>query len=56
MESESTPAATCAAMKTTPTADGDLEVRCAKPAGHVERGDLQHEAKVGVFPVRWRAE
>jgi hypothetical protein len=45
---------TCAATKTTPTANGDLEVRCRKEADHVERGDDQHEAWVGVFPVRWR--
>jgi hypothetical protein len=45
----------CAAVKTTPTATGDVEVRCTKPADHVERGDHEHEAKLGVFPVRWSA-
>jgi hypothetical protein len=44
----------CTATKLSPTAEGDVEVRCAKPAGHVERGDPQHEGKVGPFPVRWR--
>jgi hypothetical protein len=44
---------TCAATKTSPTAAGDLEVRCAKEPGHVEAGDDQHEAWIGVFPVRW---
>ena len=45
---------TCAATKLSPTATGDIEVRCAKPAGHVAAGDPQHEGKVGAFPVRWR--
>lgn len=45
----------CTAVKSTPTASGDVEVRCTKPAGHVERGDRQHEAKLGAFPVRWPA-
>ncbi|UWP81689.1 hypothetical protein [Dactylosporangium fulvum] len=46
---------TCTAVKVTPTAAGDVEVRCAKPADHVTRGDLQHEARLGAFPVRWRS-
>lgn len=46
---------TCAATHTSPTAYGDLEVRCAKDPDHVEQGDDQHEAWVGVFPVRWSA-
>ncbi|HTJ35230.1 MAG TPA: hypothetical protein VL738_18545 [Dactylosporangium sp.] len=41
---------TCQATKTTTTATGDVEVRCTKPAGH---RDAQHEAKLGVFPIRW---
>lgn len=45
---------TCTARKRTPTATGDLEVRCALAPDHVEQGDEQHEAWVGVFPVRWR--
>lgn len=45
---------TCGATKTTPTAGGDLEVRCARDPDHVEQGDPVHEAWVGVFPVRWR--
>jgi hypothetical protein len=44
---------TCPATKTSPTATGDVEVRCTKPAGHVAAGDPQHEAKLGVFPIRW---
>lgn len=47
---------TCAATKKTPTANGDLEVRCARDPDHVALGDDQHEAWVGVFPVRWRAQ
>ncbi|WP_327008540.1 hypothetical protein OHA72_15565 [Dactylosporangium sp. NBC_01737] len=50
---EPTSGATCGATKTTPTANGDIEVPCAKSAGHVERGDPVHEGRVGVFPVRW---
>ncbi|MEV6924189.1 hypothetical protein AB0M46_06710 [Dactylosporangium sp. NPDC051485] len=46
--------ANCPATKISPTATGDIEVRCTKPTGHVETGDPQHEAKLGVFPVRWR--
>ncbi|MGI5245164.1 hypothetical protein [Dactylosporangium sp. CA-139066] len=46
---------TCTATKTTTTATGDVEVRCAKPTGHASAGDPQHEAKLGVFPVRWRS-
>jgi len=45
---------TCEATHISPTAVGDVEVRCAKPAGHVERGDPQHEAWIKAFPVRWR--
>lgn len=45
--------ATCTATKTSPTATGDVTVPCTKDAGHVERGDLVHLGKVGVFPVRW---
>lgn len=45
---------TCAATKFSPTATGDIEVRCAKEPDHVERGDDWHEGRVGVFPVRWR--
>jgi hypothetical protein len=44
----------CTATKMSPTATGDIAVRCTKPAGHVTAGDPQHEGKVGVFPVRWR--
>ncbi|WP_432831174.1 hypothetical protein [Dactylosporangium sp. CA-092794] len=44
-------AKTCPATKTTPTASGDVEVRCTKPANHP---DPQHEAKLGAFPIRWR--
>lgn len=44
----------CSATKTSPTAEGDVEVRCTKPAGHVDAGDEQHEGRVGAFPVRWR--
>lgn len=47
---------TCTATHTSPTANGDLEVHCAKDPDHVDQGDDQHEAWVGVFPVRWRAE
>ncbi|MER7008475.1 hypothetical protein ABT297_36250 [Dactylosporangium sp. NPDC000555] len=46
--------ATCPATKTTTTATGDVEVRCTKPAGHAESGDPRHEARLGVFPVRWQ--
>jgi hypothetical protein len=45
---------TCAATHISPTATGDREVRCAKDADHVERGDDEHEGRLGVFPVRWR--
>lgn len=44
---------TCSATKITLTATGDVEVRCAKPAGHVTAGDPQHEARLGAFPIRW---
>jgi hypothetical protein len=44
---------TCAATKASPTATGDVEVRCQKAPGHVAQGDPQHEGKVGPFPVRW---
>lgn len=44
----------CTATKSSPTAEGDVEVRCAKKPGHVEAGDPQHEGWVRkVFPVRW---
>lgn len=44
---------TCVATKLTPTAGGDITVQCGKAPDHVAAGDPQHEAKVGVFPVRW---
>jgi hypothetical protein len=45
---------TCSATKISPTANGDIEVRCVKRPGHVAEGDLKHEAWVQkVFPVRW---
>lgn len=44
---------TCNATHTSPTANGGIKVRCAKPAGHVALGDPRHEGKVGAFPVRW---
>jgi len=44
---------TCTATHDSPTANGDVEVRCAKPADHVDQGDVQHEGRVGAFPVRW---
>lgn len=44
----------CEATHTSPTATGDIEVRCGKAPGHVEAGDPQHEAWRGVFPIRWR--
>lgn len=43
-------------MHVSPTAVGDVEVPCRKPADHVERGDVVHEGKVGPFPVRWTDE
>lgn len=46
----------CSATHVSPTAVGDLEVRCAKEPGHVERGDRQHEVWRGVFPIRWYDE
>lgn len=45
----------CGATKMTPTAGGDVEVQCEKKLGHGP-GDPQHEAWIGVFPVRWRDE
>jgi hypothetical protein len=36
------------------TATGDIEVRCSKILKHVAQGDPVHEAKLGVFPIRWR--
>jgi hypothetical protein len=45
---------TCTATKTTTTATGDVEVHCTKPATHVADGDPRHEAKLGVFPIRWQ--
>lgn len=46
----------CSSTHMSPTANGDVEVTCRKPADHVERGDLVHQGKVGVFPVRWPAD
>ena len=46
----------CTATKTTTTATGDVEVRCAKIPNHVRQGDPVHEVKLGAFPVRWRDE
>jgi hypothetical protein len=40
-------------VKLTPTATGDIPVRCAKHPDHVTEGDPQHEGRLGVFPVRW---
>lgn len=48
-----TEAMTCAKEKTSPTANGDIQVPCRKKPGHVEAGDPVHEGWVGVFPVRW---
>lgn len=45
--------ATCTAVKLTPTASGDIPVQCAKHPDHVTGGDPVHEARLGVFPVRW---
>lgn len=39
----------CAATHRSPTATGEVEVRCTKKAGH----DGKHEAWVKVFPIRW---
>jgi hypothetical protein len=39
----------CAATHRSPTATGEVEVRCRKAPGH----DGKHEGKVGPFPVRW---
>jgi len=46
---------TCAATHQSPTAAGEVEVRCTKKAGHDEADgpDRRHEGKVGAFPVRW---
>lgn len=44
---------TCTATHISPTANGDVQVRCVKTADHVQRGDPQHEAWIGPFPVRW---
>jgi hypothetical protein len=49
-------AETCASTHVSPTATGDVTVRCRKPAGHVAAGDPQHEGKIGAFPVRWSDE
>lgn len=46
----------CTATHLSPTAAGDVEVHCRKPAGHVQAGDAWHEGKIGPFPVRWRDE
>ena len=43
----------CGKVKLRPTATGDVEVRCAKPAGHVEAGDPQHKGMTGLFPLAW---
>jgi hypothetical protein len=47
---------TCEATKLADTASGHIPVRCAKPAGHVEAGDRQHEGRLQIFPVRWTDE
>jgi hypothetical protein len=39
----------CEATHRSPTATGEVEVRCVKPQGH----EGQHEGRVKVFPVRW---
>lgn len=44
----------CSATKMRPTAAGEVEVRCTKPAGHVEAGDLDHKGMTGLFPLKWR--
>ncbi len=44
----------CSAVKMRPTAVGETKVVCTKPAGHVAGGDLDHEGRTGVFPLRWR--
>lgn len=44
----------CEATKMRPTATGEVEAQCTKAAGHVAAGDLEHEGKTGVFPIRWR--
>jgi hypothetical protein len=44
----------CTATRMRPTATGDVEVRCTKPAGHVAQGDPDHEGRTGPFPIRWR--
>jgi len=46
-------AETCDATHVAPTASGNITVRCAKSAGHVDVGDKQHEGKIGTWPVRW---
>jgi hypothetical protein len=43
----------CGAIKLRPTATGDVEVRCTKAPGHVERGDPDHYGKTGLFPLTW---
>lgn len=45
---------TCGAVKMRPTATGEVEVRCTKPAGHVAAGNPWHEGRTGVFPLRWQ--
>ncbi len=47
---------TCGKIHVSPTANGDIDVPCGKEPGHVERGDLDHLGRVGVFPVKWRDE
>lgn len=43
----------CGVVKQRPTATGDVEVRCTKPAGHVEAGDPKHKGMTGLFPLTW---
>lgn len=44
----------CGVKKMRDTATGQVPVECTKPAGHVAAGDLDHEGKTGVFPLKWR--
>lgn len=39
----------CEATHVSPTATGEVKVRCVLPRGHGGR----HQAKVGVFPINW---
>jgi hypothetical protein len=45
----------CAATHRSPTAAGEVEVRCTKEPGHDRPGepDRRHEGQVGPFPIRW---